>query len=129
MESIFTPAAPKPIGPYAQAVRAGDWLFVSGQIPLDPATGKLVAGSVREQAAQALSNLRAVLGAARAGLENVVKATVYLQDIKDFPEVNRVYAEFFQEPFPARAVMQAAALPAGALVEIEAVAYIPRSGM
>lgn len=129
MESIFTPAAPKPIGPYAQAVRAGDWLFVSGQIPLDPATGKLVAGSVREQAAQALNNLRAVLGAASAGLENVVKATVYLQDIKDFPEVNRVYAEFFQEPFPARAVMQVAALPAGALVEIEAVAYIPRSGM
>lgn len=126
MDAIFTPAAPGPIGPYSQAVRAGEWLFVSGQIPLDPATGTMAPGGIREQAEQALRNLEAVLGAAGATAADVVKTTIYLADLGRFAEVNQVYAGHFHEPYPARAVIQAAALPAGAAIEIEAVARLVR---
>lgn len=121
-EIIVTQEAPAAIGPYSQAVRAGGFLFCSGQIPLDPATGKLVEGGIEEQARRVLRNLEAVLRAAGAGRKDVVKTTVYLADLGDFPKVNAVYAEFFPDAPPARATVQAARLPGGALVEIDAIA-------
>jgi len=124
METLFTPQAPKPLGPYAQAILAGDWLFVSGQIPLDPVSGRLAPGGVRAQAARALANLRAVLAAAGAGFSHVVKTTVYVTDLKAFGEMNQEYAAAFAGHTPARAVVQVAALPAGADLEIEAVAFL-----
>jgi 2-iminobutanoate/2-iminopropanoate deaminase len=127
MQSIFTPDAPKPIGPYSQAVRVGEWLFISGQIPLDPEQGVRAAGGVGAQAERVLLNLAAVLQAVGGTLADVVKTTVYLTHLKDFTEVNQVYARHFQEPFPARAVVQAAALPAGADIEIEAVAFLGKN--
>ncbi len=124
---IHTDAAPAAIGPYSQAVRAGDFVFAAGQIGLDPATGRLVEGGVAEQTRQALRNLQAVLEAAGASLQQVVKTTVFLQDMNDFAAMNAVYATFFPSEPPARAAVQAAALPKGALVEIEAIAYSPRA--
>lgn len=125
-QSISTPDAPKAIGPYAQAVRSGDFLFLSGQIPLDPASGNLVEGDIEKQAERVLQNLAAVLGAAGASLDDVVKTTVYLADMSHFPTVNAVYSRFFpHEPFPARATVQVAALPRGALIEIDAIARLP----
>jgi 2-iminobutanoate/2-iminopropanoate deaminase len=124
--AIQTDQAPAAIGPYSQAVAAGGLVFVSGQIPLDPATGQLVTGGVAAQAAQAIANLRAILEAAGLSLDDVVKTTVLLADMADFEAVNKVYADHFTaEPRPARAAFQAAALPKGALVEIEAVAVTP----
>jgi len=114
--------APKPVGPYAQAVLAGDFVFLAGQIGLDPATGRLVAGGTREQLVQVLENLHAVLRATGHGLADVVKTTVYLVDLAEMALVNEAYARYFPAPHPARATVQVAALPAGARVEIEAVA-------
>ena len=114
--------APAAIGPYSQAIQAGGFLFVSGQIPLDPATGALVPGGAAEQATRALESLRAILEAAGSGLGRVVKTTIYLTDLGDFAAVNAVYAGFFPAEPPARATVQVAALPRGAAVEIEAVA-------
>ncbi|MBF0177540.1 MAG: RidA family protein [Magnetococcales bacterium] len=119
---IQTKEAPPAIGPYSQAIRCGEWLFLSGQIPLDPRTGNIVPGQAREQTEQVLRNLTAILTAAGCGLASVVKTTVFLVDLADFPDVNAVYQEFFKPPFPARATVQVAALPRGARVEIEAVA-------
>jgi 2-iminobutanoate/2-iminopropanoate deaminase len=124
MQPIFTPRAPKPIGPYSQAVRAGDWLYISGQIPLDPERGSILEGTIQEQAIRVFLNLSAVLEEAGGSLADVVKTTVYLTNIKEFSEVNLVYANHFQEPYPARAVVEVHALPAGARIEIEAVAYL-----
>jgi len=126
LHAIITTDAPAAIGPYSQAVRAGDWLYVSGQIPLDPATGELAGGNdIRVAARQALANLRAVLAAAGAGFERVVKTTVYLRDLEDFGRVNEVYAETFSGPVkPARACIQAARLPRDAAVEIDAIAWL-----
>ena len=121
-QAISTPKAPAAIGPYSQAVRAGNTIYVSGQIPIDPATGSFAGDDIRTQARQSLSNIRSILQEAGAGMEDVVKTTVLLKDIADFTAMNEVYAEFFSEPYPARAAFQAAALPKGALVEIEAVA-------
>lgn len=121
---VSTESAPKAVGPYSQAVAAGGLLFVSGQLGLVPATGKLADGDTAAQARQALDNLQSILVAAGAGLENVVKTTVLLKDMADFAEVNRVYAERFPERPPARAAYEVAALPLGALVEIEAVAVL-----
>jgi len=127
VEAIRSGSAPAPVGPYSQAVRAGCFVFVSGQIPLDPSTGRLVEGGFRERARRALSNVMAVLEAAGLGPESVVKVTVYLTDIARFKEFNEVYQEFFRGPvYPARAVVQVAALPLGADVEVEAVAYACR---
>lgn len=121
-EAIKTDKAPAAIGPYSQAIREGGLLFCSGQIPLDPATGKMVAGGIEAQTERVLKNLEAVLSAGGATLASVVKTTVYLADLADFPAMNAVYGRFFPQDPPARATIQAAKLPAGALVEIDAVA-------
>lgn len=122
---IATEKAPQAIGPYSQAVRIGNLVYTAGQIGLDPATGDLVPGGVEAETRQALTNLQHVLEAAGASLGTVVKTTVFLRDMNDFAKMNAVYAEFFTAGFPARSAVQAAALPKGAAVEIEAVAYIP----
>jgi len=122
-KTIHTPGAPAAIGPYSQAIEDGGWIFCSGQIGLDPATGKLVEGGVEAEAARALFNLRAVLQEAGAGMEHVVKTTVFIVDLRDFEAVNRIYGDFFKAPYPARSTVQVAALPRGARIEIEATAY------
>jgi len=116
--------APAAIGPYSQAVRAGGFLFCSGQIPLDPSTGMLVDGGIEAQADRVLKNLDAVLNAGGATLRSVVKTTVYLVDLGDFPAMNVVYGRFFPEDPPARATVQVVKLPAGARVEIDAIATV-----
>jgi 2-iminobutanoate/2-iminopropanoate deaminase len=123
-EIIKTERAPGAIGPYSQAVRAGDFVFVSGQIPIDPATGAFVAGSAAEQTEQVLKNLSAVLEAAGSDLNAVIKTTVFIADMNDFAAMNEVYGRFFTENFPARATVQAARLPKDALVEIECIAIV-----
>ena len=122
--AIVTAGAPPAIGPYSQAVRAGQWLFCSGQIGLDPASGELVAGGVVEEATRVLENLRAVLSAAGGSFDDVVRTTIYLVDLADFGRVNEIYARFFTAPFPARATVGVAALPRGARVEIDAIAVM-----
>ena len=122
-EAIRTTDAPAPVGPYSQAIRAGQLLFASGQIPLDPATGKIVPGEIEDEARRVLANLEAVLRAGGSGLDRVVKATVYLTDLSLFPRVNAVYAEYFSaDPPPARVTVGVASLPLGARVEIDAIA-------
>ena len=121
--TIATQAAPEAIGPYSQAVAAGDWVFCSGQIPLDPETGSLVVSDIRAATARAMENLRAVLEAAGLTFDHVVKTTIYLVDLADFAAVNAVYSGYFQKDPPARATVQVAALPRGVSVEIDAIAY------
>jgi 2-iminobutanoate/2-iminopropanoate deaminase len=121
-EIVVSQSAPAPIGPYSQAVRAGGFLFVSGQIPLDPATGAVVGGGTADQTRQVLKNLAAILEAAGSGLDKVVKTTIYVTDLSDFGEMNAVYAEFLGDSKPARATVQVARLPKDVRVEIEAVA-------
>lgn len=123
-EIIATDRAPRAIGPYSQAVRAGNLLFASGQIPIDPATGEFVAGGIAEQTEQVLKNLSAVMEAAGTSLSKIVKTTVFLVDMDDFTAMNEVYARFFGEDPPARATVQAARLPRDAKVEIEATAVV-----
>ena len=123
-EAVWTAGAPAAIGPYSQAVRAGGFLFCSGQLPLDPSTGKMVDGGVEAQTERVLSNLEAVLTAGGATLRSVVKTTVYLVDMGDFPAMNAVYGKFFLEDPPARATVQIGKLAAGACVEIDAIAVI-----
>lgn len=117
--------APKAIGPYSVAIKAGPFVFTSGQLGLDPATGSLVEGGVESETRQALTNLSHVLQAAGSSLALVVKTTVFLRDINDFARMNAVYGEFFTQKPPARSAVQVAALPKGGAVEIEAVAYLP----
>jgi 2-iminobutanoate/2-iminopropanoate deaminase len=125
-EIISTSKAPGAIGPYSQAVKAeGKLLFTAGQIPLDPATGKMVGETAAEQAEQALKNLQAVLEAGGTKLAHVVKTTVFLQNMKDFAAVNEVYARFFGDKPPARSAVEVTALPKGALVEVECIALVP----
>lgn len=119
---ISSTAAPPAIGPYSQAVDAGGFVFLAGQIAIDPSTGQLVHGDIRTQTERVLRNLEAVLAAAGLGLDRVVKTTVYMTDLAEFSAMNEVYARFFPRPPPARATVQVAALPRGARVEIEAVA-------
>lgn len=121
---IATTNAPAAIGPYSQAIKAGDTVYVSGQIPIDPATGAFVREDIRTQTRQCLKNLGNILKEAGTDLSHVVKTTVMLQDIGDFAAMNEVYAEAFTEPFPARAAFQVGDLPKGALVEIECVAVL-----
>jgi len=123
-QRIQTENAPAAIGPYSQAIKAGGFVFCSGQVALDPQTGQFVAGGVAEQTEQVLKNLSAVLEAAGSSLDQVVKTTVFLADMKEFSEMNEVYARFFSEPPPARATVAAAGLPRDARVEIEAVALV-----
>ena len=120
--AISTPNAPAAIGPYSQGIQAGSTLFVSGQLPIDPATGAFAGEDIASQTRQSLTNIKNILAAAGASMNDVVKTTVMLKNIGDFVAMNAVYAEFFTEPFPARAAYQVAALPKDALVEIECIA-------
>lgn len=122
-EAILTKQAPEPIGPYSQAIRTGDFLFCSGQIPLDPATGAIVGeGNVEEQTRQVMKNISAVLTAAGLKFSNVVKTTIFLKSMGDFPKVNPIYGESFAQPYPARSTVEVARLPKDVLVEIEVLA-------
>ena len=121
-EIVSTDQAPRAIGPYSQAVKACKLVFLSGQIPLDPASGKLVAGTIEDQTARVMENLKAVLAACQLSLADIVKATIFLTDMADFAKVNAVYGSYFSQQPPARSTVQVAALPKGARVEIEAVA-------
>jgi reactive intermediate/imine deaminase len=118
---ISTTAAPAAIGPYSQAVRVGDTIWISGQIPLDPLTKELVAGGMEAQIRRVFDNLQAIVVAAGASFDDVVKANVYLTDLADFGLVNKIMAEYFREPYPARAAVGVAALPRGAQVEVECI--------
>lgn len=120
-QPIQTDLAPAAIGPYSQAVRAGDTVFLSGQIPLDPSTGEIVAGDIAAQARRAFDNLRAVCEAAGGSLDGVVRVGIYLMDLADFAAVNAVMAESFGAPYPARSTIQVAGLPRGARVEVDAI--------
>ena len=128
MKVVSTSNAPAAIGPYSQAIDLGNMVFVSGQIPVDPATGKM-ADTVEEQAAQSLANLKAILAEAGLSMANVVKTVIFLADINDFAAVNAVYAKAFAEPFPARSCVQVAAIPKGAKLEIECIAVRASSGL
>ena len=121
-KKIQPPNAPAAIGPYSQAVQEGGTIYVSGQLPINPATGEFAGADIRAQARQSLENIKAILAAAGTDMAHVVKTTVLLQDMADFAAMNEVYAEYFSEPYPARAAFQVAKLPKDALVEIEAVA-------
>jgi 2-iminobutanoate/2-iminopropanoate deaminase len=121
-QAVFSDKAPKAIGPYSAAVRAGQLLFVSGQIPLDPATGQLVAGDIATQTRRVLDNVGALLEAGRRSFADVVRTTIFLADMNDFATVNEIYGQYFSEPYPARATVQVARLPKDARVEIDAIA-------
>ncbi len=122
-EIITTEDAPKALGPYSAGIRAGNMVFTAGQVGIDPATGKLVEGGIEAQTRQVLRNVQAVLRAAGSELDRVVKTTVFIEDMNEFSKMNAIYAEFFKEKPPARSTVQVAALPLGAAVEIEAVAF------
>ncbi|EFL49387.1 endoribonuclease L-PSP [Solidesulfovibrio fructosivorans JJ]] len=119
---VVPKGAPAPIGPYSPGVWAGDLFFVSGQTPIDPATGAIVAGTVADQARQSIANVRTILEAAGLGLDHVVKATLFIKDMNDFATINEVYAAHFAKPYPARSCVEVARLPRDVLVEIEVVA-------
>jgi len=124
-EVVVAQSAPAAIGPYSQGIRYGNLLFLSGQIPLDPATGQMVEGGTGEQTQRVLQNLHAVLAAVGGTLGNVVKTTVFLKRLDDFAEMNQVYGTFFVEKPPARSTVEVSSLPRGALVEIESIAVVP----
>ena len=123
-QAVSSESAPKAIGPYSQAIRAGSLLFVSGQIPLDPATGAMVDGDITAQTRRVFANLQAILEAAGASFDHVVRTTIYLADMNDFGTVNEIYATYFSSPAPARATVQAARLPKDARVEIDLIASL-----
>lgn len=122
MKPIVTSAAPAAIGPYSQAIEVNGFVYASGQLPIDPATGAFPEGGVQEQTRQSLLNVKAILEEAELTLANVVKTTVYLADMGDFAAMNEIYSQFFSQPFPARSAVAVKALPKGALVEVEVVA-------
>ncbi|WDU83933.1 RidA family protein [Caloramator sp. Dgby_cultured_2] len=119
---LSTTNAPAAIGPYSQGIKAGDFIFTSGQLPIDPKTGDLINNDIKAAAKQCLENIKAILESAGSSLEDVVKTTVFLKDLNDFASVNEVYAEYFKEKMPARSAFQVARLPKDALIEIEAIA-------
>ena len=125
--AVLTEQAPKPLGPYSQAIVEGDFLFVAGQGCTNPVTGKLELGDARSETKRVFENIRAILAAAGSSLDDVVKCNVYLRDITDFAAMNEVYATFFSAPYPARTTIQAGALPGGIAVEIECIARIGTS--
>ena len=124
MKPISTPNAPAAIGPYSQAIKAGNTIYISGQLPIDPATGEFKEGCIRCKTRQSLTNIKNILQAEGLNMSNVVKVTILLTDINDFAAVNEVYADFFQPPYPARSAFAVAALPKGAPIEIEAIAVV-----
>ncbi|MCX7872555.1 MAG: RidA family protein [Verrucomicrobiae bacterium] len=121
--AVNTKEAPAAVGPYSQAVREGEFLFCAGQIPLDPQTGSIVGNDIKTQTEQVLKNVEAILKSEGLTFANVVKTTVFMTDLSEFPQMNEVYAKFFQTPYPARSTIQVAALPRGAKVEIEVIAH------
>jgi 2-iminobutanoate/2-iminopropanoate deaminase len=123
-EAVFTARGPKPIGPYSQAIKANGLLFVSGQVALDPQSGEFVGNDVRQQTERVMENLKAILEAAGSSLKHVVKTTVFLKDMNDFPAMNETYARYFSSVPPARSTVQAARLPKDALVEIDVIAQL-----
>ena len=123
-QAISTANAPKAIGPYSQAIKAGGWLYLSGQIPIDPKTDQLVLGSIEEQTELVLKNAQEVLAAAGASLENVVKVTLFIANMDDFPKINNTYSKFFKSVPPARSTVQVARLPRDVGVEVDMVAYL-----
>ncbi len=125
-ESVYTDGAPRPVGPYSQGVLAGELLFISGQIPLDPQTGKLVEGQFEDKVRRVMDNIRAIVEAAGGTMDDIVKVTVYLRDMGKFQEFNRVYSEYFKGVPPARVVVEVSGLPLGADLEVEAIALIKR---
>lgn len=127
MKAISTDKAPSAIGPYSQGTAAGNIIFVSGQLPIDPATGQFAKGGIQAEARQSLTNIKNILTEAGASMQDVAKVTVLLADINDFAAVNEVYAEFFAEPYPARSAFAVAALPKGANIEIEAIAEVRKN--
>ncbi len=122
MKAISTEKAPAAIGPYSQAIQVGNLVYTSGQIPIDPATGMIVKGGIKEQTLQSLTNVKAILEEVGLTMSNVLKTTVFMADMGDFADMNSVYAEFFTEPYPARSAVAVKTLPKGALVEIEVIA-------
>jgi 2-iminobutanoate/2-iminopropanoate deaminase len=124
LSAVTTGSAPTALGPYSQAIRAGQFLFISGQVPIDPATGELVQGSIADQTRRALQNIEAILTAGGASFQQVVRTTVYLADLSDFTAMNEVYATFFTAPQPARSTIQAARLPRDARIEIDMIAFL-----
>ncbi len=123
MKTICTNLAPKAIGPYSQAIKVGNFVYTSGQLPINPATGAFPEGGIKEQTRQSLSNVKAILEEAGLTMSDVVKTTVFLADMNDFADMNSVYAEFFCEPYPARSAVAVKTLPKNAMLEIEVVAY------
>ena len=124
METVYTDKAPRPIGPYNQAIKAGNLVFISGQIPIDPVTGEMVQGDFKDKARRALLNVIAIVEAAGGGVRDIVKVTVYMTDLSKFSEFNKVYEEIMNGHKPARAVIGVSSLPAGAEIEVEAIAVI-----
>ena len=124
MKAISTEKAPAAIGPYSQAIQVGNLVYTSGQIPIDPATGMIVKGGIKEQTLQSLTNVKAILEEVGLTMSNVLKTTVFMADMGDFGDMNSVYAEFFTEPYPARSAVAVKTLPKGALVEIEVIAEV-----
>ncbi len=124
MEYVFTEKAPKPVGPYSQAVKVGNWVYVSGQIPIDPGTGEVIKGDFSAAVRRVLENVKAIVEAAGGGLESVVKVMVYLTDIGKFSEFNKIYAEYFSTHRPARMVIEVSRLPKDVEVAVDAVAYV-----
>ncbi len=121
---VYTDKAPKPVGPYSQGILVDKWLFIAGQIPIDPSTNELVKGSFRDAVKRVLENIKAIVEAAGGSLDNIVKVTVYLKDIRLFKEFNEVYKEYFKKEPPARVVVEVANIPLNADLEVEAIAYI-----
>lgn len=124
MKAISTEKAPAAIGPYSQAIQVGNLVYTSGQIPIDPATGMIVTGGIKEQTLQSLTNVKAILEEVGLTMSNVLKTTVFMANMGDFADMNSVYAEFFTEPYPARSAVAVKTLPKGALVEIEVIAEV-----
>ena len=125
-EAVYTDRAPRPVGPYSQGILSGELLFISGQIPLDPETGKLVNGSFEDKVRRVMENIKAIVEAAGGSMDDIVKVTVYLRDITRFSEFNKVYSEYFKGVPPARVVVEVSNLPLGADLEVEAIAVIKR---
>lgn len=124
---IYTEKAPKPIGPYSQAVQVGDFIFLSGQIPIDPSTGEMIKGDIRQETRQILENLKAILESQGLGMENVVKVTIFLKDLENFNLVNDVYGSYFSTSPPARSTVEVSRLPKDSTLEIEAIACLTPS--
>ena len=122
-EIVFTKQAPEPVGPYSQAIKAGEFIFLSGQIPIDAASGEIETGDIQKQTRMAMNNIKAVVGAAGFTLGNIVKTTLFITDMKKFPLINEIYQEYFPQNQPARSCVEVSALPKGVGIEIEAVVF------